>query len=166
MSESRETIAAISGSASDTRELGKALGQALGPGDLVLLQGNFGAGKTVLVQGIATGLGIHDPITSPSFVLMVEHVGEKKLVHVDFFRIERADSDLIAGIEDYLDDGCVVAIEWPDWLPASLAGTATVVRVETLSDNERRISMSSASETVVESFREAAAQVSVRSARE
>src|SRR5215204_2478952 len=104
MSKSRETIAAISGSASDTRELGKALGQVLGPGDLVLLQGNFGAGKTVLVQGIATGLGIHDPITSPSFVLMVEHIGEKKLVHVDFFRIERADSDLIAGIEDYLDD--------------------------------------------------------------
>jgi tRNA threonylcarbamoyladenosine biosynthesis protein TsaE len=166
MSEFRETIATVSGSASDTQELGKALGQALGPGDLVLLQGNFGAGKTVLVQGIATGLGIHDPITSPSFVLMVEHVGEKKLVHVDFFRIERADSDLIAGIEDYLDDGWVVAIEWPDWLPASLAGTATVVRIETLSDNERRISITSASETMLEAFGEAGAHLSVRPARE
>jgi len=166
MSEARETIAAVSGSASDTRELGEALGQALRPGELVLLQGNFGAGKTVLVQGIAVGLGIHDPITSPSFVLMVEHVDDKKLVHVDFFRIERADPDLIASIEDYLDDGWVVAIEWPDWLPASLAGTATVVRIETLSDNERRISMSSPSETVVEAFREAAAHVSVGPARE
>src|SRR5215217_5501317 len=137
--------------------LGEALGAALAPGELILLQGNFGAGKTVLVQGIALGLGIDDPVTRPSFVLMVEHVGSGKLVHVDFFRIERADADLIAGVEDYLDAGWVVAIEWPDWLPATLAGTATIVRIETLSDNERRISISSASETIVEAFREAAA---------
>jgi tRNA threonylcarbamoyladenosine biosynthesis protein TsaE len=138
----------ITRSADETHALGEVLGAALEPGDLVLLQGNFGAGKTVLVQGIARGLGIDGRVTSPSFVLMVEHVGARKLVHVDFFRIERADADLIASVEDYLDADCIVAIEWPDWLPASLVGSATVVRLEALSENVRRVSVSSPSQAV------------------
>jgi tRNA threonylcarbamoyladenosine biosynthesis protein TsaE len=87
-------------------------------------------------------------VTSPSFVLMVEYVGDRRLVHVDFFRIERADADLIASVEDYLDGGWIVAIEWPDWLPTSLAGSATVVRLEALSETERRISILSPSQKV------------------
>ena len=147
----------VTHSADETRALGEALGEALSPGDLVLLQGNFGAGKTVLVHGISRGLGIDDYVTSPSFVLMVEHVGVTSLVHVDFFRIERADADLIASVEDYLDRGWVVAIEWPDWLPASLAGSATVIRLEAVSESERRIIVTSASELV----RAALAQLSI-----
>lgn len=149
---------AITHAPEGTVSLGEALGAALAPGDLVLLQGNFGAGKTVLVQGIARGLGIDEPVTSPSFVLMVEHVGKHKLVHVDFFRIERADTDLIASVEDYLDGGWVVAIEWPDWLPPSLAGSASIVRLETRSEHERRITVTSPSEAV----RSAVARVSMR----
>jgi tRNA A37 threonylcarbamoyladenosine biosynthesis protein TsaE len=82
---------------------------------------------------------------------MVEHVGAHRLVHVDFFRIERADADLIASVEDYLDAGWVAAIEWPDRLPESLAGAAgaaTIVRLEVVAENERRISVSSPSEAV------------------
>jgi tRNA threonylcarbamoyladenosine biosynthesis protein TsaE len=138
----------ITHSAEGTGALGEVIGAALVSGDLILLQGSFGAGKTVLVQGVARGLGIQSPVTSPSFVLMVEHVGERRLVHVDFFRIERADADLIASVEDYLDSGWIVAIEWPDWLPASLAGSATIVRLETLTENERRISVVSPSDEV------------------
>ena len=138
----------VTSSADETGSLGEAIGEALEPGDLILLQGNFGAGKTVLVQGIARGLGIDESVTSPSFVLIVEHVGASKLAHVDFFRIERADADLIASVEDYLDGGWVVAIEWPDWLPATLAGSATIVRLEAVSENERRITVSSPAEAV------------------
>ena len=127
-----EGSVAVTHSADETRTLGEAIGRALAPGELILLQGNFGAGKTVLVQGIALGLGIDDPVASPSFVLMVEHIGSGKLVHVDFFRIARADADLIASVEDYLDAGWIVAIEWPDWLPATLAGTATSIRIENI----------------------------------
>jgi tRNA threonylcarbamoyladenosine biosynthesis protein TsaE len=137
-----DPLTIITRSADETSSLGQALGEALDPGDLVLLQGNFGAGKTVLVQGIARGLGIDDSVTSPSFVLIVEHVGAQKLAHVDFFRIERADADLLASVEDYLDGGWVVAIEWPDWLPSSLAGSATIVRLEAVSEDERRITIS------------------------
>ena len=138
----------ITRSADETGLLGEAIGEALVPGDLVLLQGNFGAGKTVLVQGIARGMGIDESVTSPSFVLIVEHVGPRKLAHVDFFRIERADADLIASVEDYLDGGWVVAIEWPDWLPAALAGSATIVRLEAVSENERRITISSRGQAI------------------
>jgi tRNA threonylcarbamoyladenosine biosynthesis protein TsaE len=141
-------VVVVTYSADETRTLGEAIGGALAPGELILLQGNFGAGKTVLVQGIALGLGIDDPVTSPSFVLMVEHIGSGKLVHVDFFRIERADADLIASVEDYLDAGWIVAIEWPDWLPGKLAGTATSVRIEIESDNERRLVVTSPSAPV------------------
>jgi tRNA threonylcarbamoyladenosine biosynthesis protein TsaE len=138
----------ITHSADETAALGETIGEALVPGELVLLQGKFGAGKTVLVQGIARGLGIDDPVTSPSFVLMAEHAGRHNLVHVDFFRIERADADLIASVEDYLDGGWVVAIEWPDWLPASLVGKASIIRLEALSEHERRITVMSSSEAV------------------
>jgi tRNA threonylcarbamoyladenosine biosynthesis protein TsaE len=138
----------VTRSAEETGSLGEAIGEALEPGDLILLQGNFGAGKTVLVQGIARGLGIDESVTSPSFVLIGEHVWPRKLAHVDFFRIERADTDLIASVEDYLDGGWVVAIEWPDWLPASLAGTATIARLEAVTENERRITIRSPVDSV------------------
>lgn len=133
----------VTGSAAETHALGARLGRALRPGSLLLLEGQFGAGKTVLVQGLAEALGIEGPVTSPSFVLMTEHVGEGRLVHVDFFRIERAAPDLLASLEEYLDDGWIVAVEWPDWLPASLAGEATRVRIEPISETERRITVSS-----------------------
>lgn len=139
-----------------TRQVGINLGAALRDGDLVLLHGHFGAGKTVLVQGMAVGLGISDPVTSPSFVLMVEHVEHRKLVHVDFFRIERADSDLLASIEDYLDGEWIVAIEWPDWIPASLAGNAIHVTIEPVSESERRIRIE-ADQAVVNPIRAACA---------
>ncbi|MFN0073186.1 MAG: tRNA (adenosine(37)-N6)-threonylcarbamoyltransferase complex ATPase subunit type 1 TsaE [Chloroflexota bacterium] len=143
----------LSDSAEVTRAFGRAIGAALAPGELVLLEGPFGAGKTVLVQGMAEGLGIDDPVTSPSFVLMVEHEGARRLVHVDFFRIERADTALIASIEEYLDAGWIVAIEWPDWLPRSLAGEATIVRIESLAEHHRRITVHSRSQTVMSSVR-------------
>lgn len=137
----------------ETRALGKRLGAALGDGELVLLQGSFGAGKTVLVQGIAAGMGIDDQVTSPSFVLMVEHVGARRLVHVDFFRIERADAELLAGVEDYLDGRWVVAIEWPDWIPEELAGEATRIRIEPRGDVERLISVDSPNPAVLQAAR-------------
>lgn len=138
-----EVIERITRSPDETRSIGASLGRALAPGTLVLLEGPFGAGKTVLVQGMAEALGIDEPVTSPSFVLMTEHVGKQKLVHVDFFRIERAAPDLHASIEEYLDDGWIVAVEWPDWLPTSLASEAVRVRLEPVSETERRITVSS-----------------------
>lgn len=107
--------------AAATRALGENLGARLAPGDLVTLQGELGAGKTTLAQGIATALGVREPANSPTFVLIVEHEGRIPLLHLDAYRLEGALGQTIcydalcdAGVLDFLDreDG-VKLVEWP-----------------------------------------------------
>jgi tRNA threonylcarbamoyladenosine biosynthesis protein TsaE len=97
--------------------LGRTLGSALAPGDVVLLEGPLGAGKTTLVQGIAQGLGCAEPVTSPTFDLIHEYrSGRTPLIHIDPYRLQGpGDLDNI-GFCDYLDLPCVLAIEWPQRL--------------------------------------------------
>jgi len=123
-------LVARSRSAAQTRRVGEALGAAAQPGDTFLLDGPFGVGKTVLVQGIAAGLGVAGNVSSPSFVLMVEHQGRLPLYHVDLYRLEgRVDDEMLEALEDAEDAGGVCAIEWPDGLPASLRTGATHIRI-------------------------------------
>jgi tRNA threonylcarbamoyladenosine biosynthesis protein TsaE len=102
---------------------GETFANRLGPGDVVLLHGDLGAGKTTLTQGIAVGLGVRDPVQSPTFTLVQEHVGHQlKLYHLDLYRLEDPSELESIGYETYLEpvDG-VSVIEWPeragDWLP-------------------------------------------------
>ena len=115
--------------AEQMRALGFALGQAAQPGDLFLLEGPFGAGKTTLVQGLAAGLGVATPVSSPSFVIEHQHQGRLPLVHIDLYRVERLDPDLLQSLEEHLyaEDG-VTAVEWSERLPEALRRAATVVR--------------------------------------
>ena len=135
-------------SAGETRRLGRALGAAAEPGDLFLLDGSFGVGKTVLVQGLAEGLGVVEPVTSPSFVLMVEHQvpsrGRLRLVHVDLYRLDgRLDDEMLDAIADAAESDAVCAIEWPEAVPAELRAAATVIRLEALDETTRRITLTS-----------------------
>jgi tRNA threonylcarbamoyladenosine biosynthesis protein TsaE len=105
-----------------TAELGGALADALAPGDLVMLTGPLGAGKTRFVQGVAAGLGVTGRVTSPTFVLVRRHEGRIPLVHVDAYRL--ADPrDLLTLDDDVLDGTVVTCVEWGDTvrdaLPAS-----------------------------------------------
>jgi tRNA threonylcarbamoyladenosine biosynthesis protein TsaE len=103
--------------AASTRQLGAALGQKLVPGDLVCLSGPLGAGKTTFSQGLAQALGIADPISSPTFVLMNEYEGPIPLLHLDAYRMEDFDYDELrdAGFEEFLGRGDAVRlIEWPE----------------------------------------------------
>jgi tRNA threonylcarbamoyladenosine biosynthesis protein TsaE len=116
------------------------------PGDVFLLEGSFGVGKTVLVQGLAEGLGVVDPITSPSFVLMVEHPvpnrGRLRLVHVDLYRLNgRLDDEMLDAISDAIESDAVCAIEWPDAVPAELRANATKVKLEALDETTREITL-------------------------
>ena len=104
-----------------TKTLGQKLGQNLPQGSVLLLQGDLGAGKTTLVQGIGKGLGITDPIVSPTFTLINEyHEGRLPLYHLDLYRL---DLEAVAGLylEQYWEEGEVLpgitAIEWPEKLP-------------------------------------------------
>jgi len=123
----------------ETHALGERLGNAAQAGDAFLLEGAFGVGKTVLVQGLAAGLGVATQVTSPSFVLVHQHQGRLTLFHVDLYRAEHLDLELEEAVADALDSGGVTAIEWPDLLPADLRAGATVARFELGPNNSRRI---------------------------
>lgn len=97
-----------------TRQLGAALAAALAPGDLIGLEGDLGAGKTVFTQGVAEGLGSAEPATSPSFVLIHVYTGRMRLAHVDLYRLSSVQAEEL-GLEDYLADAAGV-IEWAERL--------------------------------------------------
>ena len=106
-------------SPAQTGRIGTCLGRLLKPGDVVLLQGAFGSGKTTLVQGIARGLGVKGSVTSPSFALVNEYRADEAhhripIYHIDLYRISSAEEALQFGIEEYLSDRGVSLIEWPE----------------------------------------------------
>ncbi|MCC7105560.1 MAG: tRNA (adenosine(37)-N6)-threonylcarbamoyltransferase complex ATPase subunit type 1 TsaE [Chloroflexi bacterium] len=143
----------LSRSAAETRRLGARLGAAARAGDTFLLDGGFGVGKTVLVQGMAEGLGVETNITSPSFVMMTEHRGRLMLHHMDLYRLERRDPDLESAIEELMDAGGVLAIEWPGLLPPDLAADTHLIRLGWVDENVRQIEVSSDDPRVIEAAR-------------
>ena len=123
----------------ETQAVARALAPDLAPGQVLLLSGNLGAGKTAFVRGLAEGLGI-DPteVSSPTFTLVHEYRGGRlTLYHVDLYRLDRAASDDLGLEELGVADG-VLAIEWPDRLSHELPG-ATRIEIEIGDDGTRRI---------------------------
>jgi tRNA threonylcarbamoyladenosine biosynthesis protein TsaE len=112
----------ITGSAAETEVAGEALGRRLRVGDVVLLKGELGAGKTTFVRGVARGAGSNAPVASPTFQLVRVYPGRLQLAHVDLYRIEKPPELAELGLDELADQGAVV-IEWGDRLISSpLAG--------------------------------------------
>ncbi len=97
----------------ETRAIGETLAAGLRPGDVVLLSGELGAGKTVLVQGIARGLGFEGSVSSKSFVLLGEYPGRVKLYHADLYRLEDPEQVAQLALDEISSDG-VLVVEWPE----------------------------------------------------
>jgi tRNA threonylcarbamoyladenosine biosynthesis protein TsaE len=123
----------------DTERLGRAVGERLRPGDVVVLAGPLGAGKTVLARGIGTGLGVRGPVTSPTFVIASEHPAQLggrgvPLVHVDAYRLggitELDDLDLDT---DLLS--AAVVVEWGEGMAERLADEHLLIRLQRPSDD-------------------------------
>lgn len=104
----------ISTSAARTRKIGIRLGELTEAGDVILLVGELGVGKTCLTQGIARGMGIDEYIVSPTFVLLREYQGVVPLYHIDFYRLEGIEEVASLGLEDYLYGDGVCVIEWAE----------------------------------------------------
>jgi tRNA threonylcarbamoyladenosine biosynthesis protein TsaE len=100
--------------AEDTIKLGEIIGKSLEPGSIIALRGGLGAGKTVLVKGIARGLGIEDEPVSPTFVIMNAYEGRIPLYHFDLYRISGADELMGIGADEFLYGGGVSAVEWAE----------------------------------------------------
>jgi tRNA threonylcarbamoyladenosine biosynthesis protein TsaE len=123
-------IDALTKSADDTRELGAAVSGVVTAGDVVLLAGDLGAGKTTLTQGFARGLGVTEQVTSPTFVLMRPYEGRLPVVHVDAYRLEHLQEVIDLGLPELLDDGAVAIIEWGDVVAPALPPDFLELRLE------------------------------------
>lgn len=97
-----------------TRELGAAVAGLARPGDVVVLAGDLGAGKTAFVQGFGRALGVTDRITSPTFTLVHVYEGRLPIHHLDVYRLDQLSEALDLGLAEMLDDGGVVLVEWGD----------------------------------------------------
>jgi tRNA threonylcarbamoyladenosine biosynthesis protein TsaE len=117
------SIELISASAEETQRIGEAIGDWAPNGTVLLLHGDLGAGKTTLTQGLARGLGIAEPIQSPTFTLVAEHQGAAlRLLHLDLYRLSGPDELESLGFDQFLEPvNSVTVIEWPEraghWLP-------------------------------------------------
>lgn len=126
----------------ETRKVGAVLAELLVPGDVVSLTGDLGAGKTVLVQGAARALGVQDPVTSPSFVLVREYRGDLPVYHLDVYRLDRIQEVLDLGFEDYLDPSGVLFIEWGDAIDTLLPDEHLRAEITSREDDVRWLAFS------------------------
>ncbi len=132
----------ITNSDIETMAAGEAFSKALKAGDVVALYGELGAGKTVFVKGIARGLGIADPVTSPTFTILKEYEGRAPLYHFDAYRIRAAEEMDDIGFFDYLGGEGIAVIEWAGKVEALLPeGAIRVVIERTGEDDKRKISI-------------------------
>lgn len=134
----------VTRSEAETAAVARELAAGFRPGDVILLSGHLGAGKTAFVRGLAEGLGIDpDAVSSPTFTLIHEYQGGRlALYHADLYRLERAATDDLGLEELGLGDG-VLAIEWPDRLTHDIDGAMTV-RIDLVDETTRRIRWQSA----------------------
>lgn len=141
MSLAPTTTRITSSSAAATRRLGARLGARARPGDVIAVSGPLGAGKTELARGIARGLGVEEPVTSPSFIIVAEHVGRLPFFHVDCFRLAGAEEGLAAGILDERAEDGVTVIEWAERLGSALPVGRLDISIDGAGDETRRVEL-------------------------
>jgi tRNA threonylcarbamoyladenosine biosynthesis protein TsaE len=140
-------VRATTGSAAETEAFGAELAAMVGPGDVVLISGEVGAGKTTLIRGACRALGIETPITSPTFTIGQRYEGGRLAVaHLDLYRLENLAMEDPALIDDYLEPDGVAFVEWPAVAAPVFAGRRVLaVRLDHAGGDRRRIEMPAAS---------------------
>ena len=136
----------LTSSPEQTEAVGEALAAHLHRGDVVAYYGGLGAGKTAFTRGLARGLGIQEPVTSPTYTIVNEYLsGSMPLFHFDMYRLSSSEELFDIGWEDYLARGGVCAVEWSENVEDALTG-AICVRIERTGDASRRITISGGKE--------------------
>ncbi|MDO5435492.1 MAG: tRNA (adenosine(37)-N6)-threonylcarbamoyltransferase complex ATPase subunit type 1 TsaE [Clostridia bacterium] len=131
----------ITTSARETRRLGKAIAAYLEKGDVVLLHGDLGAGKSELTRGIAEGLGVTETVTSPSFtILNVYESGRIPLYHFDWYRLESAEELYELGMDEYLGGNGIAVVEWPGRCEEAVPERRIDIMIEPAGEETRAIS--------------------------
>lgn len=128
-------------SPAETRALGQRLARLLRPGDVLLLYGDLGAGKSELTRGIARGLGVTGPVASPSFtILNVYDEGRLPLYHFDWYRLNSAEELYEMGMDEYLGGDGVAVVEWPSQCPEAIPETNLTITLTPGEGDAREIS--------------------------
>jgi tRNA threonylcarbamoyladenosine biosynthesis protein TsaE len=122
--------------ADDTLLIGERVGAVLDAGDLVVLSGDLGAGKTVLAKGIARGLGVADQVVSPTFTIVREYRGRVPLKHLDVYRLDHLQEAIDIGLEEILDGESVVLVEWGEGVLSLLPEDRLEIRLAQLPPEE------------------------------
>ena len=126
----------------ETRAFGRRLAEQLRPGDVLLFYGNLGAGKSEMTRGIAQGLGISGPVSSPSFtILNVYDDGRVPLYHFDWYRLESAEELYEMGMDEYLGGDGVAVVEWPTQCPEAIPDTHLAVTLKPVGESDREITL-------------------------
>jgi tRNA threonylcarbamoyladenosine biosynthesis protein TsaE len=123
----------------ETQSIGRILGEYSAAGDVILLIGELGAGKTCLTQGILNGLGSTELARSPTFVLIAEHEGRIPLYHMDLYRVGAVAQAEDLGIDEYLEGDGLTVVEWADNVPGLFSDEALKIRLDSVSESERRL---------------------------
>lgn len=131
--------------AAETRALGEALAAQLAPGDVLLVRGDLGAGKSELARGVARGLGVAGRVPSPSFtILQVYEDGRLPLYHFDWYRVAGAEELYELSLDEYLYGRGVSVVEWPDMAPDAIPETYLGIHIAVSGETDRIVSLESA----------------------
>ncbi len=139
----------ISHSPEDTRRLGASIGELTLPGDIFLLVGDLGTGKTCLTQGIAWGLGIKEYALSPSFVIVRELHGRLPLYHIDLYRL-KAEDIMELGLDEYFYGNGICVVEWAERGLSELPSEHLLIQLSYLSDTDRSLQFKPSGQRYVE----------------
>jgi tRNA threonylcarbamoyladenosine biosynthesis protein TsaE len=130
-----------SSSAAETEAAGAELAAALGPGDVVLVSGELGAGKTTLIRGACQALGVTEPVLSPTFTIGRRYRGTVPVSHLDLYRLEDLEAEDPGLLEDYLTDDAVAFVEWPARAGNAFEDATARVTIDHAGGDERLISI-------------------------
>ena len=134
----------------ETQRFGKELGHLARAGDVILLVGNLGAGKTCLTQGIAWGLNIDGYARSPSFVVVNEYRGRLPMYHIDLYRLDNIAEIIDLGLDDYLYGQGLCVVEWADKALDLMPPQNLLIKIDLLGENERKLELTPHGQQYVE----------------
>ena len=155
----RSKMAMITNDHEETANLGLLLGSVYRPGSIILLEGDLGTGKTCFVQGLARGLGVESPVTSPTFVLIAEHTGRLPLYHMDLYRLADGLVKFDLGLDEYFYGDGVTVVEWPEYGGEAIPVEYLHFRFEYRGPEQREIQCTSSGDIFNETFAEFRAAV-------
>ncbi len=142
----QDTFEIVSHGPDETQAIGQILGELASPGDVFLLVGDLGAGKTCLTQGVLWGLGTDEFARSPTFVLVSQYQGRMTMYHMDLYRLDSFDEILDLGLDEFLFGDGISVVEWAEKAPGAFPENHMLIQIQYIDDSTRRLRLNAVGE--------------------